>query len=1155
MRGIILALTLAIVVLKFPDKKTYRYKYEGMVMIGVSENGLVRTGVKITSSVDITEISQNIYLMQLVNPLIQEYNGVWPNAPFISVAKLNQALEPQLVQPVRFEYNNGQVGQIFTPASVSNTVVNIHRGILSMLQLTIKSTRTVYQLQEPGIAGTCHTNYVLQQHSVSDQIIITKSKDLTNCEEKVQRIIGMAYLRKPTSCNENTRDRIQESTLGTAVYKYALKPLKNIPGLLITKVTSKAVYQFSPFNDEGEASLSETRSWFLDALPAVGNLVSFRFIAERIRKSELTMAEAGQVLVSAMHLVQADQDIMKIAAPLHDYAAAALSTAKEEDLILALKALGNAGRPDSIKPIMKMLPGISSVAPEFLAKVQMDAVMALRNIAEQDPTRIQDIALRMFMDQSLEPEVRMLASVVLLEAKPPLALLATVAEALSRETNLQVASFVYSLMKSLSKSTAPGHERLQYDVRSCSQCLPCEWCNQPHPKVFIFKVQTYLLGKTFEPLEFGIRAEGLEDALMEDNIEPQTTSPSMSIQKVLKLLGRWKHVPSGKTLALIYIKLFGQEVFYARMDKKSIEEMLKVLREPISQYAMVWRVVAMLQQGKTLQLSRPFLLAELRGIFPICIGLPMEMSLVSTTVVTASVTAQVKIIPAPTGESSLAQLLNSEVHISTDGTLGMAVSTIAMVGINTDLIQAGRELHLMAHFITPIKFTTKTDVREGNVRLQFDPCSRETDLLTVRTGAFAVTRNSEDPIADKKILLLPGSTEHYTLKSHFKPEAQHSQGVSDEIMSTKTESPTVERSDHLSTGQNTMCAEAPTFGFRVCLETQSEDANLGDMLLYKVIGLSYLTISLKPAPNSALERVEVEIQTGPKSAAKIIEMTTIAEKPLIAQLKGRVLRQLRGMLTTDKNLGDSVPPLFAIVARARNSDGNLHGYELAVYADTAVSQPRVQILATELGSIVQWKVCIDAEQQNEYKALMAMRWGKDCQEYKMTVEGMTFYKSTVPVPFAIPTDDTQRSYSLAPSLSKTLTTLAKLSKSECIAEGGRFTTFDGVQYMYDMPRGCFHILAQDCLYSPRFMILMKPASVSDRLQVVKVHISNNDIEILPSVSGELRLIYNSHEIPSRNLPFTDTDGEVMVKKEGQGLVLSAERYGLDRVYFSGGRPS
>ncbi|KAJ8376410.1 hypothetical protein SKAU_G00069900 [Synaphobranchus kaupii] len=422
-----------------------------MGMTGVSENGLVRAGVKLSSGVDITEISQNTYLLQLMNPLIHEYNGFWPNAPFISVAKLNQALEPQLIQPLRFEYDNGKVGQIFSPAGVSNAVVNIHRGILSMLQLTMKNTQIVYQLQEkltlvevkeakgsfPDLEFQKRGPIQYQFASEIDQMS-TLPFSVENLEAEVINILQQLVL------------------------KNFEKVHKDAPNQFLKLIKLLRRCSFEDINGVWKqyANSQQYRTWFLDAVPAVGNLVSFRFIAETIRKSELTFAEAGQVLVLSMHLVQADQDIMKIAAPLHDYAEVALSTAKEEDLVLALKALGNAGCPASIKLIMKILPGLSSVAPEFLVRVQVDAVMALRNIAEQDPTRVQEISLGIFMDKSQQPEIRILASVVLLEAKPPLALLATVAEALTDETNLQIASFVYSLMKSLSRSAAPGHKRL-----------------------------------------------------------------------------------------------------------------------------------------------------------------------------------------------------------------------------------------------------------------------------------------------------------------------------------------------------------------------------------------------------------------------------------------------------------------------------------------------------------------------------------------------------------------------------------------------------------------------------------------------------------------------------------------------------------------------
>lgn len=63
--------------------------------------------------------------------------------------------------------------------------------------------------------------------------------------------------------------------------------------------------------------------------------------------------------------------------------------------------------------------------------------------------------MQLFMDKALHPELRMLACIVLFETKPPMGLVTTFANILKTEENLQVASFTYSHMKSLTRSTAP----------------------------------------------------------------------------------------------------------------------------------------------------------------------------------------------------------------------------------------------------------------------------------------------------------------------------------------------------------------------------------------------------------------------------------------------------------------------------------------------------------------------------------------------------------------------------------------------------------------------------------------------------------------------------------------------------------------------------
>lgn len=64
------------------------------------------------------------------------------------------------------------------------------------------------------------------------------------------------------------------------------------------------------------------------------------------------------------------------------------------------------------------------------------------------------------MNRALHPEIRMVAAIVMFETKLPMGLVTTLADAVMKESNLQVASLVYSYMKAMTKATAPDHAKV-----------------------------------------------------------------------------------------------------------------------------------------------------------------------------------------------------------------------------------------------------------------------------------------------------------------------------------------------------------------------------------------------------------------------------------------------------------------------------------------------------------------------------------------------------------------------------------------------------------------------------------------------------------------------------------------------------------------------
>lgn len=77
-----------------------------------------------------------------------ELNGISGKSDFIQSPKLSQRIAAQLAKPFKFEHSNGHVRQIQAAPDVTDTTVNIVRGILSFFHATVKTSPTVYELEE-----------------------------------------------------------------------------------------------------------------------------------------------------------------------------------------------------------------------------------------------------------------------------------------------------------------------------------------------------------------------------------------------------------------------------------------------------------------------------------------------------------------------------------------------------------------------------------------------------------------------------------------------------------------------------------------------------------------------------------------------------------------------------------------------------------------------------------------------------------------------------------------------------------------------------------------------------------------------------------------------------------------------------------------------
>ncbi|NXO75160.1 VIT2 protein, partial [Sitta europaea] len=1028
--------------------KTYLYSYETIIVNGFPDRSLAMAGVRLASKVEISRVSDSDHLLQIQSPKLEELNGFWSTDPFTPSSRLSETIAACLSQPFKFEYTEGRVGSIFAPEDCPNLCTNLVRGVLNMLQITIKKSQNVYELQEAGIEGICQTRYVIQDDGKNNRATISKSRDLTDCQEKAVKDLGMAYIRPCPTCPLKARN-----IKGTVTFTYKLK--YDDSGASLMSAMSDQVYQVSPFNEPNGAAVMEARQelslvgvkkppisasasqlqnqgslhyhfseellqmpipliriknpdlqltetlrqlvqnnekgdtkeasakflqmvqlfrvatldqieslwlqfvnelpyrpWFLSAICAAGATDTFRFLKQKIHDEKLNIWEAAATLPLAFHFVTANKKTLEIAStfltcpqiqkvlmhrimvylgygsmvnkycaqallcpnellqPLHDLATESTSKGDAKNMSLALKAIGNAGEPASIKRILKFLPTFTSAAASLPHRIHTDAVLALRKIARKDPTKVREITLQVFMDSTLAPSVRMVACVVLFETKPALPTVAALASSLLTEPSLQVASFAYSHIKTLAagripqlyklsaacniaiKLLGPRLGRLSYRYSKVIQISDYSsqyqagaiWrvylMNSPStmfPSDIITKVRGYYANTAVDIIEVAFRSQSLTKLMRKQNIPFAEYDTYKTLKELGKSLLGLKELPPEDPLVSAYIKVLGQEIAFVDIDKDAIEQMMMSLSGSSDWQPVVRKVLEVVQSGISGRWTVPVLVVERKQHNPLMLYNPVNLAvcIISHRILSCSVIAKNAYICScsMTKDTKIAYF-----HM------------IAMMGINTQYFQSGFEFHAEFSANTTMKFDARINMKEKNLKIETLPCHQEVELAAVRSEVYAISRNMEEVDSEKKSQILPRgeipSISHQPLQStegSSNPGSWKQSSTPNVIVSKRYQQGS-EEVHHNSAGRRfyarRFCKKFESLGCSTCLSLKSQNpAFLRSTYLHKLFGEFEAKIILKPVHTDAdIEKIQLEVQAGLKAASKIIEVSRSGSK-------------------------------------------------------------------------------------------------------------------------------------------------------------------------------------------------------------------------------------------------------------------------------------
>ncbi|KAL9951822.1 hypothetical protein ACROYT_G044557 [Oculina patagonica] len=241
---------------------TYTYEYEACVTSGFPETEQRFAGLKITCDVDFHIESDTRAYLKIRNPTLYEVNGTsqYCGSDSLKISPVSDELTPLLERVIEFEYKEGKVGKIYCDDDEPEYILNIKRGILSILHHNFtKPEPSIDDNEEPRMYknwelsshGMCENMYdvrytVPDQTSRIKEMKVSKTLNLNNCTTKPRRLFTNVPGVRCVNKNCTTIDEPLKIFVSTSC-----DLLGTEDKFVVKKCKTKGKYMFTPTQMKG----------------------------------------------------------------------------------------------------------------------------------------------------------------------------------------------------------------------------------------------------------------------------------------------------------------------------------------------------------------------------------------------------------------------------------------------------------------------------------------------------------------------------------------------------------------------------------------------------------------------------------------------------------------------------------------------------------------------------------------------------------------------------------------------------------------------------------------------------------------------------------------------------------------------------------------